>query len=96
MHEISDEQRFLFDLQGYLILRGAIDRDLTDALNAAVVETEAKEHDESWAESIPVVNGQHFSKDTNIHNQVRLNGLPRLDPVFDQLIAHPSYLPYLK
>ena len=23
MHEISEEQRFLFDLQGYLILRGA-------------------------------------------------------------------------
>ena len=96
MHEISEEQRFLFDLQGYLILRGAIDRDLIDALNAAVVENEAKEHDESWAESIPVVNGQHFSKDTNVDNQIRLNGLPRLDPVFDQLIAHPSYLPYLK
>ena len=26
MHEISDEQRFLFDLQGYLILRGAIEK----------------------------------------------------------------------
>ena len=85
MHEISEEQRFLFDLQGYLILRGAIDRDLIDALDAAVVENEAKEHDESWAAGIPVVNGQHFSKDTNVDNQIRLNGLPRLDPVFDQL-----------
>ena len=26
---------------------------------------------------------------------MRLNGLPRLDPAFDRLIAHPGYLPYL-
>ena len=56
MHEVTEEERFLFDLQGFLILRAAIDRKLIDALDAAVVENEAKEHDESWAEGIPVVN----------------------------------------
>ena len=95
MHGVTDEERFLFDLQGFLILRGAIDRDLIEALDAAVVANEAKDHDESWAEGLPVVRGQHFTKDTNIDSQLRLNGLPRLDPVFDQLIAHPSMLPYL-
>ena len=92
MHEVSEEQRFLFDLQGFLILRGAIDRELIAKLDDAAVENEAKEHDESWSEGIPVVNGQHFTKDTNVDCQLRLNGLPRLDPIFDQLIAHPAII----
>jgi ectoine hydroxylase-related dioxygenase (phytanoyl-CoA dioxygenase family) len=96
VHEVTAEERFLFDIQGFLILRGAIERELIAALDAAVVANEAKDHDESWAEGIPVVNGQHFTKDTNVDSQVRLNGLPRLDPVFDQLIAHPAMLPYLR
>ena len=57
---------------------------------------EAFDHDESWADGLPIVTAQHFIKDHNIEHQVRLNGLPRLDPIFDQLIGHPSILPYLK
>ncbi len=82
MHKVTAEERFLFDIQGFLILRGAIDRGLIDALDAAIVENEAKDHDESWAEGLPVVNAQHFTKDTNVDCQIRLNGLPRLDPIF--------------
>ncbi|NKB69266.1 MAG: hypothetical protein GKR89_19525 [Candidatus Latescibacteria bacterium] len=95
MHQVTDEEKFLFDIQGFLILRGAIDPDLIAAIDRAVVANEAVDHDESWAQGLPVVRGQHFIKDTNIDNQVRLNGLPRLDAVFDQLIAHPAILPYL-
>ena len=96
MHTVTDEEKFLFDIQGFLILRGAIDAELVAGLDRAVVANEAIDHDESWAEGIPVVRGQHFIKDTNVEHQVRLNGLPRLDPVFDQLIAHPAILPYLR
>jgi len=96
MKSVSDADQFLFDIQGYLILRGAIEPELIEALDRAIVENEAKDHDESWAEGLPVVRGQHFIKDTNIDSQIRLNGLPRLDPAFDRLIAHPSYLPYLQ
>ena len=81
MHEVSDEEKFLFDIQGFLILRGAIDRPLVETLDRAVVENEAIDHDESWADGLPVVSAQHFIKDTNVEHQVRLNGLPRLDPV---------------
>ncbi len=95
MIDITDAEKFLFDIQGFLILRGGIEPDLVDALDRAVVENEAIDHDESWAEGIPVVRGQHFIKDRNIEHQIRLNGLPRLDPIFDQLIAHPAILPYL-
>ena len=96
MREVTYEEKFLFDIQGFLILRGAIDRGLVEALDQAVVANEAKDHDESWADGLPVVAGKHFIKDLNIENQVRLNGLPRLDPIFDPLIAHPAILPYLK
>ncbi|MCH2665391.1 hypothetical protein MK139_13730, partial [bacterium] len=96
MGQVTEEEKFLFDIQGFLILRGAIDRDLIESLDAAVVENEATEHDESWADGLPVVTAKHFIRDFNIENQVRLNGLPRLDPIFDELIAHPAILPYLK
>ena len=96
MNQVTDAEKFLFDIQGYLILPGAIDDDLVDALDRAVVHNEALDHDESWADGLPIVTAQHFIKDHNIEHQVRLNGLPRLDPVFDQLIGHPSVLPYLK
>ena len=96
LRHVTEAEKFLFDIQGFLILRGAIEPDLVAALDQAVVENEAIAHDESWADGIPVVTAGHFIKDVGIENQVRLNGLPRLDPVFDQLIAHRSYLPYLR
>ena len=96
MGQVTEEEKFLFDIQGFLILRGAIDRDLIESLDAAVVENEATEHDESWADGLPVVTAKHFIRDFNIENQVRLNVLPRLDTIFDELIAHPAILPYLK
>ena len=100
MHTVTDEEKFLFDIQGFLILRGAIEPDLVEALDGAVVANEAIEHDESWAEGLPEVRRPHFTKDSSdagdFEHQIRLNGLSRLDPVFDQLIAHPSILPYLK
>jgi len=102
MHKVTQEDKFLFDLQGYLILRGAIESELVNSLDWAVVENEAIEHDESWAEGLyegPLTerskHGKHLTKDTDIKNQVRLNGLPRLNPIFDCLIAHPAIVPYL-
>ena len=94
--DVTDDEKFLFDLQGFLVLRGAIEPELIEALDRAVVDNEAIEHDDSWAEGLPVVTHGHFTKDRYVDHQVRLNGLPRLDPAFDRLIAHPGYLPYLR
>ncbi len=33
MNTVTDAEKFLFDIQGYLILRGAIDLDLVEALD---------------------------------------------------------------
>ena len=96
VHEVTDDEKFLFDLQGFLILRGAIEPDLVAALDQAVVANEAIEHDDSWAEGLPVVTRPLLTKDLFLEHHIRLNGLPRLDSVFDRLIAHPGYLPYLE
>lgn len=93
--EVTDDDKFLFDLQGFLIFRGAIDRTLCDALLNAVIANEEKEHDNSWSRDFADGPGKHGPKDTNVDHQIRLNGLSRLDPVFDELIAHPAVLPYL-
>ena len=37
MHKVTQEDKFLFDLQGYLILRGAIESELVNGLDWAVV-----------------------------------------------------------
>ena len=63
MTEVTDDEKFLFDIQGFLILRGAIEQGLVSALDRAVVENETKDHDESWAEGLPTTTAEHFTKD---------------------------------
>ena len=41
MNQVTDTEKFLFDIQGYLILPGAIDGDLIDALDCALVRNTA-------------------------------------------------------
>jgi ectoine hydroxylase-related dioxygenase (phytanoyl-CoA dioxygenase family) len=103
--QVSDEERYHFDLTGFLILRGAIETDLVKALDDAVVANESIDHDESWLETTPEVTlqtliryyGENFQiKDRHAEYQTRLNGLQRLDPAFDSLVAHPRILPYLQ
>lgn len=106
MRQVTEEERFLFDLQGFLILRGAIERDVIEALDEAVVANEANDQDESWVQTVPGItlrtlvryygDAGYCIKDISVADQIRLNGLPRLDPVFDALIAHPAILPYLQ
>ncbi|MCE9590390.1 MAG: phytanoyl-CoA dioxygenase family protein [Planctomycetes bacterium] len=93
---VTVEDRFLFDLQGYIVLRGAIDRSLCVEILKAVRAVEAVDYPDLWREKLPADKRAHRSKDTDVPHQIRLNGLARLDPIFDEVIAHPSYLPYLK
>ena len=104
MNAVTDEERYHFDLKGFLILRGAIEIELVEALDDAVVANEAIDQDESWLEEIPEATlrtltrgyGEKYQIKADYGNQIRLNGLQRLDPEFDSLVAHPSILPYLE
>src|SRR5438045_2771634 len=92
---VKPEERFLFDLQGFLMLRGAIDLKLCADLLAALRRLEASDIPDPNRDAAP--EGKKGQPTKDVHpSAVRLNGLPRLDPIFDQLIAHPAILPYLK
>ncbi len=93
---VTIEHKFLFDLQGFIILRGALDKQLCADLLAAVERLEKQDFPDAWRAKLPPEQQKHRSKDTDIPNQIRLNGLPRLDPIFDKLVAHPVILPYLQ
>ena len=91
---VSDADRFLFDLQGFLILRGALaeqDRlEMFEELN----RIEPMPHEDKWMK--PRADGkkpQHTKQSDP--GQIRLNGLLRLSTAFDRLIDYPSVFPYL-
>src|SRR5690349_18047123 len=92
---VTDQDRFLFDLQGFLLLRGALaeqDRvEWLDDLN----RREPLEHvDSHWMK--PRTDGKKSqpTKQTT-PGQIRLNGLLRLSKAFDRLIDYPAVYPIL-
>lgn len=92
---VTDRDRFLFDLQGFLLLRGALaEADRTELL-AEVNRLEPLEHDDrGWMR--PRADGKQSQPTKAVSpGQVRLNGLLRLSEAFDRLIDYPSVYPYL-
>lgn len=79
---VTIEEKCLFDLQGYLLLRNVLTPDQTGRLLEAARRLERDQPGKA----------EELLK----HDQVRLDGLPQMDPVFDIPIAHPRVLPYLK
>lgn len=81
---ITAEEKCLFDLRGYLILPGVLAPDECKAILQAVHRLESTKR---AAASPPI---------ENVNDQIRLDGLPQMDPVFDLAVAHPRVLPYLR
>ncbi len=77
---------FFFDLNGFLVIRDAADRDLVDRLNAAIDALPEIEYG-GW---IGNAERRDYTKDTGleIHNCVELGG------PFEELIDHPSWVEY--
>jgi len=94
MNEVCIEDRFLFDLQGFLLLRGVLSQAECAAYLEKLYELEEREYADQWQQAV-ALSGRR-TKETNVSYQTRLNGLPRLDPLFDRLIDHTRVLPYLK
>ena len=96
MDEIGVEEHFLFDLQGFILLRGVLSPAECGALNGVLQELEEREYEDAWQQALPPGAVGRPTRETQIPHQVRLNGLPNLDPSFDGLIGHPEVLPYLR
>ena len=79
---------FLFDLNGYLILKNAVAADLLAALNQAVDQLPPIEMGD-WLGN---VQRRDYTKDTGLelHNCVELGG------PFEELIDHPSWIQYVR
>ena len=91
--EVRIEDRFHFDLAGFVILRGVLSSSECQEYLEVLQELEAREYEDVW---LKTKGPGRPTKETNREHQVRLNGLPRLHPIFDRLIDHPRVLPYLK
>jgi len=91
---ITDSERFLFDLQGYLILPGALSVDDCDHFRGLVRDLECQDYQDDWKTAAapgPTMMTKHEAMP-----RLQLNGLLRLHADFDRLIDDPRVLPYLE
>lgn len=95
---VSVEEKFLFDLQGYLLLKEVLSLDECQTLIDALHHHQNQEFPDEWKERLaPELRPRSIPTcDRRTPGQVRLNGLPHIDPIFDSIIAHPKVLPYLQ
>ncbi len=89
---VSIEDRFQFDLAGFLILRNVLSLEECEKILTVLRELEARDYEDAWIKQTG--EGRPTKEDRRNH-QIRLNGLPRLDSIFDRLIDHEALLPYL-
>jgi hypothetical protein len=93
---VSDEHRFLFDLQGYLLLRGALSDIDREQLLAEVERLERLDHDDSrWRKPWPDGRIGQPTKEVR-PGFTRLNGLFRMSTLFDRMIDYPTVFPFLQ
>ena len=88
--EISVDERFLFDLNGFLILRNVLSSEECAEYLEALSTLENRTYEDKWMETAGP--GRPTRETGRIH-QIRLNGLPRLHSIFDRLIDYPRILP---
>ncbi len=93
---VTLEDKFLFDMQGFIILRGAIAQDDVALLLSEVQRLEKLDHDDSrWRKALSNGRIGQLTKQVN-PGWLRLNGLLRMSGIFDRLIDYPTVFPYLQ
>jgi hypothetical protein len=102
--EPTASQRWLFDLQGFVLLRGVLSGAECASLRSRLYELEAVDYPDRWIEELGLERckvahtKQSSSRDLQgMDGQTRLNGLPKIDNTgtFDHLIDHPRITPFL-
>lgn len=95
---MSDEEKFFFDLNGFLHVRGALSKDLIDRMNEAITahSSEIKEREDGDLRNTR--SGSALSGDGHTGRR-DLGGMlgwpkPHCQP-FREVLAHPKLLPYL-
>src|SRR3954468_21232677 len=96
MSEVTVEERFLFDLQGFLVLRDVLTPEECSTYRETLQRLERGHYEDAWQAKLPPGARWRPTLETEPANQLRLNGLPRLDAAFDELMDHPRVLPLLR
>jgi ectoine hydroxylase-related dioxygenase (phytanoyl-CoA dioxygenase family) len=79
---------FMFDLNGYLVLRNAVEPELVKEVNAAFDALPPLEYGE-WL-------GNAQRRDYNKHTGLELHNCVELGGPFEKLLDHPGYINYLR
>ena len=87
----SDLDNYLFDLRGYLILRGALTGDQVAALNAAFDEFPPDLDPWAWWGNV-----QRSDAEGDTHKGYELQNVVEAGPAFEQLIDHPAWVNYMR
>ncbi len=85
---MTDEERYLFDLRGYLLVEDALTESQVDTLNAAVDGLDP------WAEDTWKAD-ELYDFCIVDSNKLHVGPLLHRDDRFKELIANPSIIPYL-
>jgi hypothetical protein len=94
---VTAEERFLFDLQGFLLLPGVLSESDCEHFRARVKHYEDSAPDDAALRERNNRTGKPCQPTLELQSSLkRLNGLLRLDSAFDALIAHPKVAPYLE
>ncbi len=98
LDNIPIEHRFHFDLSGFLVLRNVLTPEECETTLNVLSDLENRTYKDEWMASAPTFGRPKPlpTCDKSRELQIRLNGLLRLDSVFDLMIAHPKVVPYLK
>jgi hypothetical protein len=83
--QLSDMERYLFDLNGFLILKGALAEDEVEACNSALDVMQESEPGQ-WHGR---VHGHNF---TGAHEGLNLQQIYEGGPAFEHLVDHPSWI----
>lgn len=91
--EMSTDEKYLFDLLGFVIVRNALSKEQLDLANAAIDSMELTQSPEYFGEST-TLKGENSS--TRLGNTENLLELPKpLCNPFREMLAHPNTIPHL-
>ncbi len=79
---------FFFDLNGYLVIKNAVEPELVDAINTAIDAIPPLEYGD-WI-------GNAQRRDYTAHTGLEVHNCLELGSPFEQLIDHPGYINYLR
>jgi hypothetical protein len=82
---VTEEERYLFDLQGYLVIENALTEGEVAQLNDAI------DRRSMWEERKQRPEGSHMNE-----RKMHIGPLLEWGEPFRRLMAHPVILPYLK